>query len=172
MDFAQHVHTFSRRDAENDIYMCPYKHMFRLHPQHICRRSYHSHQGTTAKLFWNAFRHFSVLCFILSVRISVSSFQLCTTISSFKYYAFYLFYIFSHSLLSVPPFSPFFSLWSTYQLEKSNNFRHDYFPLICIRDSLSVNGFLIDVFTTDCTQENKLNSTEVFSAWMAFLKRA
>jgi len=37
------------------------------------------------------------------------------------------------------------------------------------RDSLNVNGYLVDVFTTDCTQENKLNSTEAFSAWMTFL---
>lgn len=91
MDSAQHAHTFPRRDVENDVYVCPYKHIFRLHRQHMCRSSSHSHQSTTAKLFSYAFRHFSFLCFILSVHISVSNFQLYTTISSFRYYAFCLF---------------------------------------------------------------------------------
>ena len=109
-DSAQHPHTFPRRDAGNDIYVCPYKHIFRLHPQHMCRRSCHSHQSTTAKLFWCAFRHFSFLCFILSVHISVSNFQLYTTIYFFKYYAFYLLYLFSHSVFLTLPFSLFFSL--------------------------------------------------------------
>jgi hypothetical protein len=94
MDSAQHAHTFPRRVAGNDVYVCPYKHIFRLHPQHMCRRSCHSHHSTYAKLFWYAFRHFSFLCFILSVHISVSNFQLYTTIFYLKYYAFYLFYLF------------------------------------------------------------------------------
>lgn len=99
MDAAQHAHTFPRRDGGNDFYVCPYKHIFRLHPQHMCRRSCHSHQSTNAKLFSYAFRHFSFLCFILPVHISVSNFQLYTKISSFKYYAFCLFYLFSQSIL-------------------------------------------------------------------------
>lgn len=110
MDSAQHPHTFPWRDAGNDVYVCPYKHIFRLHPQHIGRRSCQSHQSTTAKLFWCAFRHFSFLCFFFFVHISVSNFQLYTMTSSFKYYAFYLPYLVSHSLLSVRPFSLFFSL--------------------------------------------------------------
>jgi len=64
MDTAQHPHTFPRLDAGDDVYVLPYKHIFRLHPQHMCRRSCHSHQSTTANLFWCAFRHFSFLCFI------------------------------------------------------------------------------------------------------------
>ena len=95
MDTAQHPHTFPRLDAGNDVYVLPYKHIFRLHPQHMCRRSCHSHQSTTANLFRCAFRHFSFLCFIFfSVHISVSNFQLFTAISSFKYYAFYLLFSF------------------------------------------------------------------------------
>jgi hypothetical protein len=95
MDSAQHAHTFPRRVAGNDVYVCLYKHIFRLHPQHMCRRSCHSHHSIYAKLFWHAFRHFSFSSFISSVHTLDSNFQLYTTIFSFIYYAFYLFYLFS-----------------------------------------------------------------------------
>jgi hypothetical protein len=98
------------------------------------------------------------------ILFSLFTFQFLTSsfllrFPSFKYYAFYLFYLF-YFVLFIPP------------LQKSNHFKHHNSFFICVRVSLNVNGYLMDVFTTDCTQESKLNSTEAFSAWMTFLKRA
>jgi len=165
-------YTFPMRDAGNGFYVCPYKHIFRLHPQHTCRRSCHSHQSATAKLFYCAFRRFSSLCFIFPVHISVSNFQPFTTIFSLKYYAFYLlFFLFPLSTLNSSFFSVPFPL-KHILTTKIESLQTSQLLFNLFRDSLNVNGYLVDVFTTECTHENKLNSTEVFSAWMTFLKRA